>query len=93
MTAGEYDKPLTLPPQLLNRVPAHEMSQPKALLPAGGQDHLGVIMTAGLRAHRRHQVFVADNPAGLATNHLQVLHGPVHAVLRVGTNAVIWRRH
>jgi hypothetical protein len=47
-------------------------------------------MTAGLRAHRLDQVFVADNPAGLAADHLQLPHGQVHPVLSVGTDVVIW---
>jgi hypothetical protein len=61
----------------------------RTFLPAGGQDHLVVIMTASLRAHRRNQVFVADNPAGLAADHLEVLHGPFHAVLGAQTDVVI----
>lgn len=90
MTIGEYDQPPTqLPPQLLDRVLAHEVRQHRTLLPAGRQDHLVVIMTASLRAHCRDQVFVADNPAGLAAGHLQVLHGPFHAVLGVHTDVVI----
>src|ERR1700691_4907726 len=89
-STGPPHHPLPPPaPQLLNGGPARDPSQPRTLLPAGRQDHLVVIMPLGLRAHRSEQVFMADDPAGLTADHLQILDGPFHAVLGVDADGVI----
>src|SRR5580693_8629759 len=49
-------------------------------------------MTASLRVHRRDQVFIADQAAGLAADCLQMPHGQVHAVLCGGTEVVVGLR-
>ena len=44
----------------MNRIPAQNPCQPAADLPAGRQNHLIVIATTGLGAHRPHQILTTD---------------------------------
>ena len=59
----EDDQPLPpASPQLVDRVQVQAVGQPVAALPAGGQDHLVVVVGTGFGAHRRDQVLVAIMP-------------------------------
>ncbi len=58
-------------------------------LAAGGQDHLVIVVAAGLGAHRVQQVLIADEAAGLAADRLEVPHGQVHAVLGRRADVVV----
>ena len=89
----EYGQLLApLAPQLLNRIPARELSQPGGVLPAGRQDDLVVVMAGGLRAHRLNEVFVADQAAGPAADRPQVAQCEVHPVLSGGVDVVVGLR-
>jgi len=84
---GNYgQRLLAATPQPVHRVLAQQPGQPGAPLPAGRQDHLVIVVGAGLGAHRLQQVAAADDVAGLAADPLQVPHYAVRPVFCGGTD-------